>query len=308
MGWGRDKVFFLTLLPFAAAVVAALAFLAAVFVRESAPILLREGASFITSSLWSPSTSPARAFYGILPAIYGTLVTSAIAVGVAVPASACMAVFVNEVLPRGVREAFSSVVDVMAGMPTVVYGLWALNYLAPALQRFVMGPLHTYLGFIPLFACTPVSGYSLLSAAAILAVMVTPYTFAIVKEAYSSIPMKYREAILSIGAGRFETASVMLGMIRPAVIGAALLGVGRTASETVAVTFVIGNSPSLSPCLFSPGYTVSSLIATQYGESFLYPYMLNALYAAGLILLCIGLGLSGVGTLMMRRWRGLGNA
>ncbi len=309
MRWlSSDRAFLLTLLPFAALIFAAIALLSAIFTRESIPIILKEGSSFILSSEWSPSTNPLKAFYGILPAIYGTALTSALAICMAIPASICLTIFTHEVLPKGLRDAFTSLIDVMAGMPTVIYGLWGLTFLAPLIHDYVMMPLHKYLGFTPLFSCQPVSGYSLLTASVILAVMVTPYTFALVKEAYSSIPMKYREAILSLGAGRFETASTLISMIKPAVVGAALLGVGRAASETVAVTMVIGNSPTISACLFSPGYTVSSLIATQYGEAFLYPYMTNALYASGLILLCAGLALNALGALLMRRWRSLRNA
>ncbi len=299
----HDRLFFLSLLPYASLLLAVLILLVVVFVYESYPILVREGLSFITSSLWSPSTKPSEAFYGVLAALYGTAVTSIIAIAIALPVSVSMTIFVNEILPHRLRPVFSTIVDLMAGLPTVVYGLWGLTILAPLLRDYVMKPLHEYLGFIPLFSCNPLSGYSLLTAGVILAVMVTPYSFALMNEAYQSIPMIYREAVYSLGARLYQAAWINISMIRPAVIGAILLGLGRAASETIAVTLVIGNTPTVSACLFSSGYTISSLIATQYGEAYLYPYMINALYGAGLILLIVGLVLNTIGISLVSKWR-----
>jgi len=298
-----DRLFLLSLLPPAATIVAAMMLMIYVFVYHSVPVLVREGLTFFASSRWSPSTSLRSAFYGILPAIYGTLVTSGIAVAIALPLSLSMTLFLNEVAPPRIRAFFSTLVDMMAGLPTIVYGLWGLFVLAPLLQRLVMEPLHRYLGFLPLFSCPPISGYSVLTAGVILAIMVMPYTFALMNEAYASIPLTYREAVLAMGASRYEASRILLSMIRPAIVGSVLLGLGRAASETVAVTLVIGNTPTISPCLFSSGYTIASLIATQYGEAPLYPFMVSALYGAGLFLLVLGLALNTVGLALVTRWR-----
>ncbi|NPA97520.1 MAG: phosphate ABC transporter permease subunit PstC [Crenarchaeota archaeon] len=299
----RDRLFFLSLLPLASLTVAAFLAIAALFVYESLPAFLHEGVELIAGTRWSPSTSPSEAFYGLLPAIVGTAVTSCLALAIAVPLSLGAALFVNEYLPHRLRGAVSTLIDAAAGMPTVVYGLWGLYVLAPLMQSVVAEPLHRYLGFVPLFSCRPVSGYSLLTAGVLLAIMITPYTFAAIYEAYRSLPTSVREAAYSIGATRAQVCSILLPAIRPAILSAALLGLGRAASETVAVTMVVGNAPTLTSCLLSPGVTITSLIATQFGEASLYPYMTSALYAAGLVLLAIGLGLSTYGLVALSRWR-----
>jgi len=299
----RDRLFYLSLIPLASFSVATFVAILTLFAYKSAPAILHEGFALLASSRWSPSASPTHAFYGLLPAIVGTVVTSSIALAIAIPISVAAAIFLNEYAPPKLKSVVSTIVSAAAGMPTVVYGLWGLYVLAPFIQEYVAPNLHRYLGFLPLFSCKPVSGYSILTAGVLLAIMVTPYTFAAVSEAYSSIPSSVREAAYSIGARRFEASRLLLSMARPAVIAAALLGLGRAASETVAVTMVVGNSPTVTSCLLSPGTTITSLIATQFGEASLYPYMESALFAGGLILLLLGLALSTYGLILVSRWR-----
>jgi len=298
----RDRLFFLSLVPAASIVLVALALIVSVFVYKSLPALVREGVALFISSVWSPSPSPRLAFYGLLPAIVGTLVTSALALAISLPVSVAAALFLCEYAPR-LGSFVSPMIDAAAGLPTVVYGLWGLYVLAPFLRKFVEEPLHRYLGFIPLFSCSASSGYNVFTAGVLLAFMSIPYTFAAVYEAYRSIPSCVREAAYSIGARRFEVCSILLPMVKPAVLSAALLGLGRAASETIAVTMVIGNAPTLTSCLLSPGVTLTSLMATQFGEASLYPYMESALFAGGLFLLALGLALNSVGLAMMSRWR-----
>ncbi|MDK2383532.1 MAG: ABC transporter permease subunit, partial [Candidatus Korarchaeota archaeon] len=189
--------------------------------------------------------------------------------------------------------------------PTIIYGLWGLEVMIPLLRRWVMSPLHEHLDFIPLFACDPLSGASFLAAGLLLAVMIIPFMHGVIKEAYRQVPRTYKEAALSLGATRYEYFRIMVSLIRPAIIAAVLLGLGRAASETVAVALVVGNAFNISPCLFSPGYTISSLIANQFTEASFFPLMENVMFAGSLVLLALGMLFSGIGVVMMRRVREL---
>jgi phosphate transport system permease protein len=190
----------------------------------------------------------------------------------------------------------------MAGLPTIVYGIWGLTVLAPLLKGAYEG-LHAILGWTPIFACEPAGGLSIATAGILLAVMVTPYMFAIVKETYRLIPMKYREAAWALGATRLEYTAIMVSMIKPAIVAAALLGFGRAASETVAVALVVGNSVAMPTCVIGPGITVSALIANQFPEANLYPLMQSALYTGGLVLLALGLASNALGLYLLSRVR-----
>lgn len=299
-----DKGFFLSLLPFASIVFVIFMALAYVVVSVSYPSISRFGIGLFTQNLWRPSEVSAElASYGLLAPLYGTLVTSLIASAIALPLSLSTVYLIEELAHLRVRELFSTLIDLMAGLPTILYGLWGVEVMIPFLRDEIMIPLHSHLPWIPLFSCEPLSGASLLSAGVILAIMVIPFMHSLIQDAYRSIPAIYREAILSLGANRYEYFRMMISLIRPAVIASLLLGLGRASSETVAVTLVIGNSFNVSPCLFSPGYTIASLIANQFSESNFYPYMQSALYAGGLVLLIIGIIFSVLGLLMMRKAR-----
>lgn len=181
--------------------------------------------------------------------------------------------------------------------------MWGAFILAPLLRDYVMVPLNNYLWFIPIFSCKPTTPSTMFTAGVVLAIMVTPFITSVIREAYESIPLSYREAALGIGATKYEYVKIMLSMIKPAILAAVLLGFGRAAGETVAVSMTMGNSFSLSTCLFEPGYTISSLIANQFGNAGFYHYMTYALFGAGLILLIIGLTLNSIGLYVLMRWR-----
>ncbi len=299
-----DKLFFYMLLPFAGIVVAVFALLFKVLVENSIPIFTREGLGFIISNVWKPSeTDPNLEYYGILAPIVGTFYTSLIAIALALPASIALTLFVNEYIPYRLKGPVINIIEVMAGLPTILYGLWGAFVLAPLLKDYVMEPLNSFLWFIPLFSCQPVSPSTIFTSGVVLAIMVTPFITSIVREAYESIPFTYKEAALGIGATRYEYARIMFSMIKPAVIAALMLGFGRAAGETVAVSMTIGNSFSISACMFKPGYTISSLIANQFGNAGFYKYMTSALYGAGLILLIVGLVLNSIGLYLLMRWR-----
>ena len=295
----HDRAFFLALLAPSTLILAFYVLLCKLFAQYSLPVLQRYGPSFVLGIVWDPG----RATYGILPALAGTFVTSTLAALIALPVSLSMVVFLNEYCRASLSRVVSSLVTVMGGLPSIVYGLWGATVLPNILRSYVMEPLHEYLGFLPAFSCPPVSGWTVFTAGVLLAIMITPYVFALINEAYAAVPLRYREALLAIGARPYLVAREFLRMVWPAVIGALLLGLGRAAGETIAVSLVVGNVNSMPYCLFLPGQTVSSLIANNFPEASSYPLMLNALYAAGAVLLVIGMCLNVAGLTLMSRWR-----
>ncbi len=298
----EDRLFYYTLLPSAYIIIGALALLVAVVAWESAPALGEYGPGLYARNAWSPSEE-GPGDYGLAAAVYGTAVTSLLAVAVALPLSVALAIAVEELAPRALRAAAEYLVDLAAGLPTVVFGLWGLEVLAPLLRDHVMRPLWEGLGLLPPFSCEPLSAASLFTAGALLAVMVTPYMFALVREAYRMVPRDLREAAASVAAAWYQYVLLMLSMVRPAVAAAALLGLGRAAGETVAVSLVVGNAFNIGACLFQPGYTVSALIANQFGNAYFYPLMPNVLFAGGLVLLAAGLALNWAGLRLLDRVR-----
>ncbi len=300
----EDRLYYYSLVPFAYIILGALALLLAAIIWKSTPALEEYGISLYVTNKWKPlEDRPGE--YGLLAAIYGTLASTVIAVALALPLSLSLVVAVEELVPGRIREALVFMSDVAAGLPTVVFGLWGIDVLVPFLRDHVMSPLHERLGFIPLFSCRPLSGASLLAAGILLAFMITPFMFALVREAYRMIPAHLREAAVSVSAAWYQYVKLMLGMIKPAIVAALLLGFGRAAGETVAVSLVVGNSFSLTACLFAPAYTISALIANQFGNAAYYPLMPEVLFAGGLLLLLIGLALNWVGVSMMDRVRSL---
>ncbi len=299
-----DKVFYYTLAPIAAVSLAVILALISVLTWKSIPILRREGLSFITTSSWNPSPSnPSLEFYGILAPLLGTIYTSLIALTLATPASLAIAVLSTEYAPERVKGFLEALTDLMVGIPTVVYGLWGAYVLAPLLMKYVMQPLYKHFSFIPLFSKPPVTGESILTAGVILAVMITPFMTGLIRESMNMIPWSLREAVASLGATRFECIRVLTGLLKPAIIAAALLGLGRAAGETIAVSLTIGNCYGISICMFTPSYTISSLIANQFPNAGFYHYMSSALYAAGLVMLLISIALSIAGVKLLCKWR-----
>lgn len=268
------------------------------------PVLSVQGLATYTSTTWRPSLDPPPSgWYGLLPAIWGTLVSAIIAVTLALLFTVSLVVFMEEIVPRRFRGLLSSIIDLMAGLPTVIYGVWGLAVLGPLLYEYVMNPLHSYLNIIPLFSCKPLSGATVFTAGVLLAIMITPFMVALVQESYRSIPVTYKEAAWSLGMTRYEYVRLNLSMITPSIISALLLGFGRASSETAAVTLVVGNAINIGSCILAPAYTISSLIANQFTEAQDYPYMMNALFAGGLALLVIGIIVNTLGIIYLRKVR-----
>jgi len=213
-----DRLLYYGLAAPASVSLAVVVLLASILFWYSYPYFSRYGFN-IASTSWKPDElHPERSMYGLLTPLLGTLATSLIAIIVALPLSVSAVLLVEELLPLRVRGGFTLVVDMMAGVPTIVYGFWGLRVLAPWLRDHVYRPLHTLLGWLPLFSCEPLTGANTLTAGIVLAVMITPYMFAIIREAYHSIPFTYREAVLALGATRYEASRIMLSMVKPAII------------------------------------------------------------------------------------------
>src|SRR6202142_959649 len=221
------------------------------------------GWKFFGQSEWNPVSDQ----YGALPFIYGTLVSSLLSLVIAVPLSLGVAVFITEMCPVGLRGALSFTTELLAAIPSVVYGLWAIFVLVPLLRTYVQPFLATTLGWTGLFSGPPY-GIGMLAAGVILAIMIIPIISSITREVLTVVPQHQREGVLAMGATRWEM--IRLGVLRNAragIVGGVILGLGRALGETMAVTMVIGNRPEIAKSLFAPGYTMASVLANEFSEA-----------------------------------------
>jgi phosphate transport system permease protein len=244
------------------------------------------GFSFLTSSEWDP----VKLNFGAAPAIFGTLVTSIIALIIATPLALGVAIFLSEYAPRWLRQPVAFLVDLLAAIPSVVYGLWGIFVLLPVLRQYVMPFLRDtlHLGATPLFT-GPAYGPSMLAAGLILAIMVLPYISSVSREVLLAVPRSQREAALALGATRWEMIQkAVLPYAKSGIIGGIILGLGRALGETMAVTMLIGNRHEIAASLFAPGYTMASLIANEFSEAS-GDLHLSALMAVGFVLLSVTL-------------------
>lgn len=295
----HDKLFLVSLMPTAVIISGILIIFFAILLSRSLQSTYVFGLELFTQSIWDPE----KEVYGIVAPIVGTLITSLMAVGISLAFSIPLAILVVEFLRGRLRDIFSSMVELMGGMPTIIYAVWSLHYLAPFLRSYIMTPLHNYLGFIPFFSCRPITGLSMFTAGIAIGISLVPYTASIVIESYKLIPITYREACLGVGATRYETIGILLSLAKPAIIASAILGFARASGETTIAVTTIGNSMYLSPCLFAPGYTVSALIASQYENAGLYNYAESVLHVAALVVLIITFILSFIGLRILSIWR-----
>jgi phosphate transport system permease protein len=250
--------------------------------RQSSLSIQKFGFNFWKTSTWDPVAGE----FGALPFIWGTLYSSVLALLIAGPIALGIAVFISELCPERLRQPLVFLTELLAAIPSIVYGLWGIFVLVPAVRWFqvsVPEPLrHT-----PLFSGPPV-GVGMLAAALILAVMVVPFTSSVAREVLKSVPDAQREGAYALGATRFEAIRAALFFGRTGIIGAIMLGFGRALGETMAVTMVIGNSPTVSLSLFAPQYTMAAVIANEFAEA-AEPLYLNALVEIGFVLFIITL-------------------
>ncbi len=292
---GADTVFkSLTFILASSAVVLSLVYFLQLYYDSG--LTLKLGLGFVTGSIWDPVNN----IFGVLPMLYGSLATSAIALLLGVPVSLGVAVFLSEIAPHQLRGPVSFVVEMLAAVPSVIYGLWGLFVLAPIVRSNLDPLLQTYLGFLPIFQGT-IYGVSVLTAGIILAVMIIPIVASISRDALLAVPNSQREAAYALGATRSEVVRMsVLSYARSGVFASIFLGFGRAFGETMAVTMVIGNTPQVSASLFSPGYSLASLVANEFTEATT-PVYISALVEAGLVLLIVSFLANVIARLLVRR-------
>ncbi len=255
------------------------------------------GLSFLSTTSWDPALN--RVF-GAFPFIQGTLVTSLLALLIAVPVGIGIAVFLAELAPAWLRQPLGLMIELLSAVPSVVYGIWGLFAFIPGVVRPLSQGLNSALGFLPLFE-GPVYGPSRLAAGLILAIMILPTIAAVSRDVFRAIPNAQREAALALGATRWEMITqVLIPYGLSGLLGAIILGLGRALGETIAVTMVIGNNLDLSASLLHPGYTMASIIANEFTEA-TYDLYLHALIEIGLILFVLTLLLNLVARILV--WR-----
>jgi len=276
-----DSVYGAAITLFALCVPLLLAAIAAAILAAGWPALKQFGVSFLTSSAWDP----VHGQFGAAPAIYGTLVSSVIALLIATPLALGVSLFLSEFSPLWLRQPVAFLVDLLAAIPSVVYGIWGIFVLLPLLRDPVMPFLRDtlHLGATGFFS-GPAYGPSMLGAGLILSVMVLPYIASVSREVLYAVPRSQREAALALGATRWEMIRrAVLPFARSGIVGGIILGLGRALGETMAVTMVIGNRHEIAMSLFAPGYTMASLIANEFSEAS-GDLHLSALMAVGFVL------------------------
>jgi len=266
----------------------------------SLPALQRFGFGFFVNQVWNPVTKK----FGALAPIYGTLVTSAIAMLIAVPLGIGIAVFLTELCPPTLRRPIGIAIELLAGIPSIIYGIWGLFIFAPFLQQYVQPAIIAAFGNVPvlssLFAGPPY-GIGMLTAALILAIMVLPFVASISRDVFGAVPPMLKESAYGIGCTTWEVVrNVVIPFSRVGVIGGVMLGLGRALGETMAVTFVIGNAHKISPSLFAPGTTISATIANEFTEAVGDLYT-SSLIALGLILFMITFVVLAIARIMLMR-------
>jgi phosphate transport system permease protein len=263
--------------------------------------LARYGAGFLWSTEWDPVADK----YGALPFIFGTLVSSLIALLIAVPLGVATALFLTELAPLKMRQPIIMAIEMLAAVPSVIFGLWGIFVLIPWLRDHLFVWLKKYLGFLPLFQ-GPIYGVSMLAAGIIIAIMILPIVTSISREILRSVPNLQREAAYALGATRWEVLKIaVLSYARRGLFGAAVLGLGRALGETMAVTMVIGNRPQISASLFAPGYTLASVVANEFTEATTELY-LSSLFEIGLVLLAVAILVNVAAQVMLKSMTGSG--
>jgi len=278
---GRDdRGFRLGTGAFAALVLLIVAGIAYELTVQSSLSLQKFGLKFWTTKTWDPVSGD----FGALPFIWGTLYSSILALLIATPIALGIAVFISELSPRMLRTPLSYLTELLAAIPSIVYGLWGIFVLVPIVRKLeVWTP--AVLRKLPLFKGTPL-GVGMLAAALILAVMVIPFTSSVAREILKNVPSAQREAAYALGATRWEAIKVAIGYGKTGILGAVMLGFGRALGETMAVTMVIGNTPQVSASLFAPQYTMAAVLANEFTEAADELY-LHALIEIGLLLFVI---------------------
>lgn len=272
-------------------------------------VLPREkfGLGFFVTKVWDPIAEN----FGALPFIYGTLVTATVALVLAVPLGIGAAIFLAELAPQKLSDPLQFFIDLLAAVPSVIYGVLGVFIVIPMMRQFIQPALKNTLGFLPLFQ-GPAYGVGFFTAGVVLAIMVIPYIISVSREVLMSVPRDQREAALALGSTRWEsTWKVVVPFARTGIMGSIFLALARALGETMAVTMVIGNTPTISASLFSPGYSIAAVIANEFTEATGDLY-LQSLIELGLVLFILTFILNGLARLMIvlttQRGSGTGHA
>jgi len=293
----KDFLFEKTTALFALGVLTLTLLLFGLLVRESLPAIRKIGASFATNTTWDPVLEE----FGALPFLYGTVVSSFLAILIALPLGVGAAIFINEFAPEWLKTPISFLAELLAAIPSVIYGLWGIFVLVPILRDYFMKPVSRALGWIPLFQ-GPVYGPSMLAAGVLLSIMILPFILSVSREVLATVPRVQKEAVLSLGGTHWEMIRIVIGQhCIPGIFGATILGLGRALGETMAVTMVIGNRPDIVLSLFQPGYSMAAVIANEFTEATGDLY-LSALVEIGLVLFLLTIVVNFAAKLILNRF------
>ncbi len=291
-----DRTYRTLLTGFALALPALILVILGVLFVSALPAMRRFGPSFLWTSTWDPVAE----VYGAAPMIFGTLASSLLALLIAVPLALGVAIFLTEFSPKWLRQPVAFLVELLAAIPSVVYGLWGIFVLIPFLRSAVVPPLKAVFGWTP-FLQGAFYGNSLLAGGIILAIMIVPYIAAVSREVLLAVPASQREAALAMGATRWEAVrSAVLPYGRAGLIGAVILGLGRALGETMAVTMLIGNRHDIGISVLQPAYTMAAAIANEFSEATTNMYH-SALFEVGLVLFVLTVVVNAVARILI--WR-----
>jgi phosphate transport system permease protein len=289
-----DQIAHLITLVFAASILLITALVVYVLWTGSAEARHKFGWHFFFTSTWDPVSGD----FGALPFIYGTVVSSALALLISVPLGLGAAIFLAELAPRGISDSLAFMIDLLAAVPSVIYGLLGIFILVPMMRLYIAPFLKATLGFLPLFQ-GPCYGVGMLTAGIVLAIMVVPFIISVSREVLLSVPPDQREAALSLGATRWEaTWKVVVPFARTGIYGSIFLALARALGETMAVTMVIGNDPKIAASLFAPGYSIAAVIANEFSEATGALYT-HSLVELGLVLFLLTFILNGLARILI---------
>lgn len=300
--WGDTAFRWLTLVM-ALSVLVLIGLIGCELYRSSHLAIQKFGWRFLTSGEWNPVEEQ----FGAWPFIFGTLVSSAIALVIAVPLSVATAIYLTELAPLWIRQPLIMLIELLAAVPSVILGLWGIFVMVPWLREHLFPWLRSAFGFLPLFK-GPIYGVSMLAGGIIVAIMILPIITSVSREILRSVPGLQREAAYALGATRWEVTRIaVLSYAKKGLFGAVILGLGRALGETMAVTMVIGNRPEIAASLFAPGYTLASVIANEFAEATTDVY-LNALFEIGLVLLGVTILVNIAAQLLLKTMGGTGGS
>jgi phosphate transport system permease protein len=291
---GGDEVAYFVTLICATTILLIVALLVIELWSNSRPTIRTFGWHFLTSSTWDPNSGK----FGALPFIYGTCVTSALALLIAVPLGVAASIFLAEMAPPSLSNLLTFLIELLAAVPSVIYGLIGIFILVPLIRDYIVPPLTNTFGFLPIFK-GDFYGVSFLSAGLVLSVMVVPFIVSVSREVLLAVPVEQREAALALGATKWETTwQIVIPNASTGIIGSIFLALARALGETMAVTMVIGNTPKITASLLSPGYSIAAVIANEFAEASGTLYV-SSLIFLGLVLFGLTIIINGVARIMV---------